>query len=165
MNDSETNRDCLSAAKYLNQAHFQFRTLEEARSVADFLASACPNPRLAIMGITEILINAIEHGNLAINYDEKSELQHHNWAVEIEHRLTLPENINKYVHVHFLRTEKELRIRVIDEGAGFDWKKYQTLSKKRALDSHGRGIVMAKNLFSRVEFLSRGNEVLCVIPL
>lgn len=176
--------DLTLVAKYLNNAQFQFRTLEEAHIIAEFLAYACPNPRLAIMGITEIFVNAIEHGNLSINYDEKSMLQHQDWIAEIERRLNLPENINKYVHVHFLRQQHELHIKVIDEGTGFDWKKYQpdptqksiqiidTSLKslepdiiKKPLDSHGRGIIMASNLFSRIEFSARGNEILCVVPL
>jgi len=169
MDESRNNPlEAMQAAMFLHQAHFQFRTLQDAHIVAQFLAHTCPNARLALMGITEIFINAIEHGNLAITYDEKTELQQEeeDWIGAIEKRLNLPNNIDKYVDVYFLRTEQELQIRVVDQGQGFDWKKYQCMPAQRSLDSHGRGIMMARNLaFNRIEFSESGNEVLCVISL
>ncbi len=44
------------------------------------------------MGLSELLVNAIEHGNLEIGYDEKSRLlQSEGWQGEIDRRLALPE--------------------------------------------------------------------------
>lgn len=155
------------AANTLYNAQFKFRTIAEAQVVANFLASACPNPRLAIVGITEIFMNAIEHGNLGITYEEKTKLQQDNhWIPEIDRRLNLPENIQKYVEVIFTRLDQELQIKIIDQGPGFDWKKFEELNNERALSTHGRGIPIAKSVvFSRLEFLGSGNQVVGTIPL
>lgn len=155
------------AAWFLTEGHFRFRLLPDAHVVSNFLAYACPNPRIAVVGISEILINAIEHGNLGISYEEKSKLQQDNkWIPEIERRLNLPENIHKHVDVYFKRSETEIMIKVSDQGDGFDWRKYQELDQKNKLGTHGRGIVMAKNLvFNKIEFSEKGNEVTCFIPL
>jgi len=48
------------------------RTLDEAESLASFLANCFPDPDRALTGISEILINGVEHGNLDISYDENS---------------------------------------------------------------------------------------------
>jgi CheY-like chemotaxis protein len=56
----------------MREATFAFRTPEAARDLAVVLASACPDPRRVAIGLTELLLNAVEHGNLAIGYREKT---------------------------------------------------------------------------------------------
>lgn len=156
-----------SAAPYLIEGRFRFRTLEEARTVAIFVAQACPCPRVAIVGLTEVFINAIEHGNLGISSDEKTELQNSmQWIAEIEKRLALPENRSKYVEVEFFRGEHEIKITVTDHGTGFDWQKNHIISPEDKHSTHGRGLAMAKDLaFSRQEYVGKGNVVNCYIAL
>ena len=156
----------LEVARLLKEGHFRFRLLSEAHLLAAFLSEACPNPRLAIMGITEILVNAVEHGNLGIGFEEKSKLQMEaNWLQEIDRRLNLPEHANQFVDVQLIRTETEIRIKVTDQGNGFDWQHYQS-GTHNPLSTHGRGILLAKNLaFKQLEYTGKGNEVTCVIAL
>ena len=154
-------------ANNLTYAEFQFRFLNEGQALANFLAEACPNPRLAVVGIAEIFINAVEHGNLGISYEEKSTLHSHdNWLQEVEKRLMMPEHKNKLVKVKFERQKDTIKLTIKDEGKGFDWKKFQQLDASRVYDNHGRGIVMAKSLaFQSLQYLGNGNEVECVISL
>jgi anti-sigma regulatory factor (Ser/Thr protein kinase) len=35
---------------------------------------AAPDPSRVVLGLTELMLNAVEHGNLSISYDEKSRL-------------------------------------------------------------------------------------------
>lgn len=151
----------------LISATFKIRTLYEAQAVASLLANECPNPRLAAVGISEILINAIEHGNLNITYHEKTKLHEGaQWLSEIEKRLALPQNQDKYVTVVYKKTDSHINIRITDDGAGFDWRQYQTLDSNRVYDNHGRGIIMAKNLsFENMIYHGEGNDVECIIPL
>lgn len=151
----------------LIDATFKIQTLQEAQSLASLLANECPNPRLAAVGISEILINAIEHGNLNISYQEKTRLHASaDWLNEIERRLTLPENRNKFVTIHFSKTPGHINIRISDEGHGFDWRMYQTLDTNRVFDNHGRGIIMARGLaFENMIYHGSGNDVECIIPL
>ena len=52
-------------------SRFRFRTLEEAKSLAYFIANCFPDPVMAVCGINELLVNAVEHGNLGVTYDNK----------------------------------------------------------------------------------------------
>lgn len=151
----------------LQNATFKLRTLVEAQLVANLIAGECPNPCLAAVGITEMLINAIEHGNLGISYSEKTKLHEQEaWLPEIERRLQLRENLEKFVTVVFDKTASHINIRIIDQGNGFNWRDFQTLDTKRVFDNHGRGIVMARSLaFESLIYHGNGNDVECIIPL
>ena len=150
---------------FLQSGIFRFRTLKEARELGPLLANGCPDPGRAILGLSELLINAVEHGNLAISYEEKSRLEEQDQVdSEIERRLELPENSNKFVEVTFIRRDQAIDITVTDQGAGFNWQSFLTLDENRAFDSHGRVIAMARLLsFDNLEYRGCGNQVVCTI--
>lgn len=149
----------------LQYGRFRIRTVEEAYDLALLIAQACPNSEKVVFGLNEIIVNGVEHGNLQIGYDEKTLLQETDqWEEEIARRLTLPENAHKFVELVFERFPDQIRITVTDQGQGFDWREYQEIKTERMLESHGRGIPMAKAMsFDHMEFLGTGNQVLCVV--
>jgi DNA-binding response OmpR family regulator len=51
----------------MEQSRFRFRTLEEARNIAFLIANCFPEPEATVYGLNEMLINAVEHGNLGIS--------------------------------------------------------------------------------------------------
>lgn len=155
----------LQVLQLLDEAHFTLCTLEEARGLASVLANACPDAESTVIGLTELLVNAVEHGNLGITYDEKSALlADGGWAAEVARRLTLPENRGKRVDVHFQRAGAELRFTICDRGDGFEWKRYLDIDPRRAFDRHGRGILMARHVsFSSIEYRGIGNEVVATV--
>lgn len=74
----------------LTAALFEFKTLDEARSIALLISNACPEPEKIVQGLTELTVSAVEHGNLEITYDEKSELNKEGtWLQEVSNRLLL----------------------------------------------------------------------------
>ncbi len=80
-----------TAMTLLESGVFRFRTPEEGNVLAVALARSCPASRNLVVGLSEVFINAVEHGNLAISFDEKSQLlEDHGWTEEIARRLTLP---------------------------------------------------------------------------
>jgi CheY-like chemotaxis protein len=119
----------------------RFRTVQQATSLSKLASKVCPDPAKALVGIMELLINAVEHGIAKIDYDEKSELNLKGcWEDEVLKRLDLPEN------------------------RGFEWKNYLDFSIERATDSHGRGIAMANTLsFDSMEYSEQGNVVTVTI--
>jgi len=149
----------------LQQGRFQIRTMEEAYDLAILLGRACPDSEKVVFGLNELLANGVEHGNLGIGFDDKTLFQETDtWEAEIQHRLSLPENAQKVVDVLFERLSDCIRFTISDQGNGFDWRKYEHLNTDRILESHGRGIAMAKALsFSRLEYQGTGNQVVCVI--
>jgi DNA-binding response OmpR family regulator len=147
--------------RMLESATFTFRTVEEARDLGALLANTCPDPPATVIGLTELLVNAVEHGNLGITYEDKSKLYATGgWSEEVQRRLTLPENAEKRAEVSFERADGQLRFTIRDEGRGFDWQTYLQIDPQRAFDTHGRGIAMANRLsFSHIEYRGSGNEV------
>jgi CheY-like chemotaxis protein len=151
----------------LRSAEFRFRTLDEGRALATLLANACPHPRKAVVGISELLVNAVEHGNLGIGYAEKTRLlERDDYSREVERRLQSPAYQNRQVSVTYQRAPSAIMIRIRDQGAGFDWRRYAEVDADRVFDVHGRGIAVARiTSFDDLKFLGRGNEVLGTIRL
>jgi sigma-B regulation protein RsbU (phosphoserine phosphatase) len=156
--------ECLSL---IQNATLHIRTVEQARDTASVLVNACPDPESAVIGLTELLVNAVEHGNLGITYEDKTALNAAGtWDEEVQRRLRLPENLDKRVVLTVERTAEELRFTIRDEGPGFDWKRYLEVQPSRAFDNHGRGIAIARAMsFDRVEYRGNGNEVVAVVKL
>jgi len=151
----------------LTAGQFSFKTIEEGQDLAALLSNAHTIGSKIVIGLSELLINAVEHGNLDISYQEKSKLNENGtWKDEIEYRLSLPENKPKSVQVVFTRTDTDISFLIQDQGNGFDWESYLEISPERAFDNHGRGIAMARMLsFDQIEYKGKGNEVLATVSL
>lgn len=154
-------------ADLLLRSEFQLRTLLEARTLANALSGFYPQPQRVVLGISELLINAVEHGNLSISYGEKSRLlQQGGWEVEIERRLSLPENASKKVNVQLEHTPHEMSLVVTDCGAGFEYNDYLEMSPERAFDPNGRGIAMSRMMsFDTLEYKGNGNQLVAVVKI
>jgi DNA-binding response OmpR family regulator len=151
----------------VQQANFQIKTIEDARSLSSVLAYITPNPKETSVGLFELMLNAIEHGNLDISYLEKTELiKKGGLQKEIARRLDLAENCEKRVSVVFNRTSEILEFTISDTGNGFDPLSYLDFSIERAMDNHGRGIMIANKLsFNELEYQNNGSKVTARIHL
>jgi len=153
--------------RMLQRAVFSFRTLQEAKDLALLLADASMNPERTVSGYSELLINAVEHGNLGISYAEKSRLlAEERWAEEVEHRLQSPEHTAQMVEVVLDKGPDILTVTITDQGQGFDWQQYLQFDPARAFDLHGRGIAMSSGLsFDNMQYLGKGNSVKTVVKM
>ena len=147
--------------RWLNEGQFRIRSLEEADTLAGCLAQVGDNPSMLAVGLSELLWNAIEHGNLGIGYEEKGQLvRAGRWAAEVAERLAQPQHRDKWVQVHVQRNGDDVLISIRDDGSGFDWQPFLELDLQRAFHVNGRGIAMANSLsFDRLEYVGCGNEV------
>jgi len=150
---------------FLKRGTFKFRTLQEGEQVVSLLSKSCPEAEGLILGLSELMVNAVEHGNLGISYDEKSQLIENNTLQdEIIRRQALPNNEDKYVTLSFERGVEQLVFEVEDCGEGFDWESYLEIDPKRAFDTHGRGIAMAKAAsFDELKYENNGAKVRAVV--
>lgn len=150
-----------------SRAEFDFRSLEQASQLAGALAALCPDPAAVALGLNELLINAVEHGNLGICYAEKKRLrQSDTWNEEITRRLALPEYRHRVAKVRVTRNEHEIVFTVEDQGEGFDCRAYLEFDANRAYDPNGRGIAMARQVsFGRLDYLGCGNRVEAAVSL
>ncbi len=140
---------------------FEFSTLAEAEGLASFLANCFPEPLRVATGLAALLTNAVEHGNLEIGYDRKSELIRNNtWRKNIEQLLKKPENKDKIVEVQFRKNSEGYHVKILDCGKGFAWSRFLQIDPTRATDNHGRGIAQASAIsFDRIQYNEVGNEV------
>ncbi len=156
-------RETRDAVRLLDVGVFRIRTMDEAELLAIHLASACGHADLSL-AMRELLVNAVEHGNLAITYDEKGHLlQDGSLEEEYRRRLSLPEYRDRRVEVRLKREARAISISIHDEGNGFDFEKYQTIDKRRLFDLHGRGVLVASATLD-LEFVPPGNLVKIRLP-
>ena len=163
----ETVKNSAQTLQMMDKGQFVFKSIDEGRKLAALLANACPDPERIVFGLTELIINAVEHGNLGISYDEKTKLNlQDQWENLINSRLSSPSCKDKTVTVDFERSNDEIVFLITDQGEGFEWKEYMEISPERAFDSHGRGIALANSIsFNRIEYLERGNRVCATVSL
>jgi len=152
---------------FLQNGEFIFKTLEEARILSKYITTLFPSPDRVSLGISEMLINAVEHGNLGITYNEKTDLNNSGqWENEVIRRQSLDTNKGKNIIVNYTKNDTEIILRIEDEGKGFDWKEYLEISPSRATDNHGRGIAMSRLMsFDEIKYNNLGNVVECVVRL
>ena len=159
--------DTTNTLSLMSEGIFKCKTLVEARSLSKLLAISCPEPHKTVTGLNELLINAIEHGNLGITYDEKTELIASNLLYEeIDKRLQQDKYKVREVVIKYSRNKSDIVFKRPDEGKGFDYNKFLDMDLSKVLESHGRGIAMAKILsFSDIVYNDPGNEVSAYIKI
>ena len=113
----------------LDDGRFRVRTLPDAHALAAGLGTLAADSPSVALGLVELLINGIEHGNLGISFHDKAGLLAADaWEREVEARLALSENADKYVQVHVQREGSVMRISIRDCGPGFEWRRYLDLT-------------------------------------
>ena len=115
------------------------------------------------LGLSELVTNAIEHGNLSITYDEKTAVADLSDGMMdlCNKRLLDPKFASREITILYEFTPEECKWTIIDEGDGFDVSKVPdpTKAEKREGLFHGRGIMFSRAIFDSVEYKGKGNEV------
>lgn len=118
------------------------------------------------ISLREILINAIEHGNLGITFEEKSKaIVNGTYLDFLAERQKDPEKMKKKIEIEYSVNPEKVVYKVTDEGKGFDHGKIMGINPidvNKMLLGHGRGITMAKNTFDEIQFNKKGNQVTLV---
>lgn len=155
--------------KMIRHCEFEFQTVSQAKTLASTLANFFPDPGRIVIGLTELMINAVEHGNLGLGYEKKVELISQGedvWQEEIDRRLELPENKDKKAVVHLDQKEESIIITITDQGPGFKWQDYKDFDPLRMTEPSGRGIAKANIMaFDSLEYLGNGNQVTCMVHM
>lgn len=149
------------AVQLLTQGRFVLATLDEAEAVAGLLALSAVDGETVAMGLAELLVNGIEHGNLGIDFKTKARLKsEERWLEEVLQRQGLPENQNKRVIVVVESVDGLMKVKITDEGPGFAWQEFLTISPDRAFAPNGRGIAVSRQMaFVDMQYLGCGNTV------
>ncbi|MDR1179817.1 MAG: cyclic nucleotide-binding domain-containing protein [Spirochaetales bacterium] len=113
-----------------------------------------------LVALFELLINAVEHGNCGISYDEKTKwLDEGRDALDlIWEKLKDPAIAAKRVYFSYSITPQKSSFTIRDEGPGFDWRSCMG-SRGVNLEMHGHGIRMAGYYGENLHYNEAGNEV------
>ena len=113
------------------------------------------------IALRELILNAMEHGNLGLSYEAKSQaLEEGSLEQVLAQRAALPEYVERRVTVDATRRERELTICITDMGEGFDWHNLaDPQDPKNLLSSHGRGVLLARMSVDDLSFNPKGNQV------
>ncbi|MCW8929125.1 MAG: response regulator [Gammaproteobacteria bacterium] len=154
-----------SIFKNCQEGRFNFQTLLDCQRLAIALANMFPEPERVISGLSELMTNAVEHGNLEIGYKKKSELlEQELWIDEIDERLEDSRYSLRTGEISLQKTEDEIIVTITDQGNGFDWQPYLNIAIERVFDQHGRGIAITKEkCFDVIEYQGCGNKVICTV--
>jgi len=113
------------------------------------------------LGLVELITNAIEHGNLNINYLEKQKALDNGVLGELyTERMKSPVYQNRAVTINFFADPEKFQWTIIDEGNGFDWKILpDPTDEEHILELNGRGVFISRFLFDKIEYIGNGNTV------
>ena len=122
-----------------------------------------------ILGLSEILTNAIEHGNLGINYDDKTQAlkSSHFYTMAMERAKKEPFS-SRVVTIlcRIFPDPRRVEYQVADQGNGFDWRKLpDPQDAANQFSRHGRGLLMVNRAFDTVVYNEKGNEITATINL
>lgn len=122
---------------------FRFTSRKEAQKLAMMFSQASSDPMPLAIGLSELFLNAIEHGCLEIGHNEKGELiENGQLAHEIARRRSSEQYRHRHASVEVRQGSAELVFIVKDPGPGFDYAAYIGDDNGHE-KKHGRGIVMA----------------------
>ena len=113
------------------------------------------------LGLGELILNAVEHGNMEIDYHQKNE------AIQLDQlqRLYLQRFSDKKIKdrsvtINYKQDESSAEWEIIDEGDGFDPTSIPNpISEDGLMRLHGRGIFICKFQFDEMEYVGKGNRV------
>ena len=113
------------------------------------------------VALLELLINAIEHGNCRISYDEKTAWLESNRDIMdlIRQKNTDPAIRAKKVYFTYTISPESSRFAIKDEGVGFDWKARLGAKREDGPGLHGMGMTMVSVYVQNLAYNEKGNEV------
>ncbi len=139
----------------------RLRAPEEVLRLANTLARGCARSEQVAIGLSELLMNAIEHGNLGIGFEYKRALlAEARLGQEVRRRLQQVPGSGREVRVRVSRYIDVVRFEISDDGEGFDWAPWMRHDAARMSAPNGRGIVLARKLcFESLNYRAPGNVV------
>src|SRR4029079_4631717 len=116
------------------------------------------------MALREMLMNAIEHGNLRIHFDKKTRTQARGLGAQLALNARLAAKAlarHKTVHVRWsvegTGDQRAVTFRIRDQGEGFDWRRFDPAATTENLTlTHGRGRLVARGLVDDMRYNEAG---------
>ena len=146
----------------------EYRFDSDVDRVSDFVDELLQGRALASdqaetlgLALRELLLNAIEHGNLGFSFEDKaSALADGTWCKRLAERAAAHPYRGRAVRVFPDWAKDRVRFTIRDEGRGFDWRSLpDPTDPLNLLRDNGRGVMMAQLSVDELYFNETGNEV------
>ncbi|MBW2733688.1 MAG: response regulator [Deltaproteobacteria bacterium] len=173
-----TTAPSLPKGTLLREQRWSYELRNERGSVSDFVDGllgicAADLERRWLMELSlalqELMINAIEHGNLEVTYADKSDaLKRGILDTLLTERALRPEMSSRHVIIDVIRKSGTadsgtLQITITDQGSGFDWRALpDPTNPTNLLAEHGRGVMLARLSVDDLSYNENGNSVTAV---
>ncbi len=138
--------------------HAASRITEEVYAAGAIHPRQIYNLNLALF---ECLTNALEHGNLNIDYEDKTRrILEGDYLPMIQRMCRETPYRDRKIHVNYSITRRGVTVQVADEGEGFDGRNLlRSLESRENQDYHGRGLLLIKKTMDHIRFNDRGNRI------
>ncbi len=156
------------AASLVESCRFRFRTPDDVEKLAPLIAEILPYPERTVKGVSELMLNAIEHGNLEIGQERKSE-----WVArgvyqnELMKRLQTPPYSTRWAELIVNRRDNGVMVVITDQGCGFCWQDVIEVDAPEGspvTDPCGDGLAQAaRESFDELRFNVAGNKVIAFV--
>jgi len=141
--------------------------LDLVPSVSEYLVKQVtnlytPSELISIeLGLSELLINAIEHGSFNISNEDKKEALKLNSLTQLYYeRSLIPEYAERKISIDFNQNGQQCEWIISDEGNGFNYNYIPNPNfDKIVTELHGRGVFISKLQFDTIEYSGNGNIV------
>ncbi|PIE17588.1 MAG: hypothetical protein CSA65_08565 [Proteobacteria bacterium] len=116
------------------------------------------------LALRELILNAVEHGNLGLTYEEKTHaLEEGRLEQLLEDRRQKAPYQDRRVGVVVRRDREQLTFEVQDDGEGFDWRALpDPMDPSNLLADHGRGVLLARMSVDELSYNEPGTRVTVV---
>ena len=113
------------------------------------------------MTFSELVTNALEHGNLEIDYDTKTKWleQGGNMIQLIQEKAKDPRFSKRRIKIAYSIGRAASKFTIMDDGKGFDWRSYAKKNEVEDTMLHGRGISLSKSIVHSLTYNEKGNAV------
>ena len=117
------------------------------------------------VALFEMIMNAIEHGNCGISYEEKTAYlaEHQDIIPLIRSKCEDPAIGSRRVRITYRIMADHSEFEIADEGEGFDWQSRMGDTGVN-LAAHGHGIKMTRHYISEMRYNDKGNVVTFTVP-
>lgn len=104
-------------------------------------------------GLSELIINAIEHGALGLGSDKKYRLKRNGtYESYLNEKIRMMTNS---ILIECIESNTQIKVVIDDYGKGFDWKTALRIAETK---QDGKGLCIAQNTFDELTFYENGSR-------
>jgi len=141
--DKAYTKDFITSLPHIQDLKIRIKITTDISFNSSYLARVAKDQRKVIASLSHLIVNEIEHGNLEIGFEQKSELLC-NGTYEKKLQALQKEHEDKCVEITLTRdnANKQVIYTIKDQGKGFNPSKVMKFEPHRMHEPNGRGIAM-----------------------